>query len=246
MQKRVVGNINELNEASRKTAFEESANTAGTNRGGCKANKTSFGRFKKFAVVIMLLIVSVFCAIGSADWIISQQEQLPGGSGSTFVYDKKTLQNYIALKGSDETEAAAKVAEAEEYASLQTETDSDDSAVADKFTVKKAAVSKKSAVSTYATGLESAIYGKSAIYNGKPIVAVTKASGIDNAVAVNQYIRIRNKGNVCFRADAWRQQHMSDSGAHERNAPPLQLTEYSVWCPGLPRPCQGVPPHNRR
>ncbi len=183
MQKRVVGNINELNEASRKTAFEESANTAGTNRGGCKANKTSFGRFKKFAVIIMLLIVSVFCAIGSADWIISQQEQLPGGSGSTFVYDKKTLQNYIALKGSDETEAAAKVAEAEEYASLQTETDSDDSAVADKFIVKKAAVSKKSAVSTYANGLESAIYGKSAIYNGKPIVAIKKTAGIDNAAA---------------------------------------------------------------
>lgn len=183
MQKRVVGNINELNEAARKTASEESANTAGTNRGGCKANKTSFGRFKKFAVIIMLLIVSVFCAIGSADWIISQQEQLPGGSDPTFVYDKKTLQNYIALKGSDETEAAAKVAEAEEYASLQTETDSDDSAVADKFTVKKAAVSKKTAVSTYANGLESAIYGKSAIYNGKPIVAVTKASGIDNAAA---------------------------------------------------------------
>ena len=183
MQKRVVGNINELNEASRKTAFEESANTAGTNRGGCKANKTSFGRFKKFAVIIMLLIVSVFCAIGSADWIISQQEQLPRGSGSTFVYDKKTLQNYIALKGSDETEAAAKVAEAEKYASLQTETDSDDSAVADKFTVKKAAVSKKSAVSTYANGLESAIYGKSAIYNGKPIVAIKKTAGIDNAAA---------------------------------------------------------------
>lgn len=183
MQKRVVGNINELNEASRKTAFEESANTAGADRGGCKANKTSFGRFKKFAVIIMLLIVSVFCAIGSADWIISQQEQLPGGSGSTFVYDKKTLQNYIALKGSDETEAAAKVAEAEEYASLQTETDSDDSAVADKFIVKKAAVSKKSAVSTYANGLESAIYGKSAIYNGKPIVAIKKTAGIDNAAA---------------------------------------------------------------
>lgn len=186
MQKRVVGNINELNEAARKTASEESANTAGADRGGCKANKTSFGRFKKFAVIIMLLIVSVFCAIGSADWIISQQEQLPGGSGSTFVYDKKTLQNYIALKGSDEsdeTEAAAKVAEAEEYAYLQTETDSDDSAATDKFTVKKAAVSKKSAVSTYANGLESAIYGKSAIYNGKPIVAVTKASGIDNAAA---------------------------------------------------------------
>ena len=183
MQKRVVGNINELNEASRKTASEKSANTAGTDRGGCKANKTSFGRFKKFAVIIMLLIVSVFCAIGSADWIISQQEQLPGGSGSTFVYDKKTLQNYIALKGSDETEAAAKVAKAEEYASLQTETDSDDSAVADKFIVKKAAVSKKSAVSTYANGLESAIYGKSAIYNGKPIVAIKKTAGIDNAAA---------------------------------------------------------------
>ena len=183
MQKRVVGNINELNEASRKTASKKSANTAGADRDGCKANKTSFGRFKKFAVIIMLLIVSVFCAIGSADWIISQQEQLPGGSGSTFVYDKKTLQNYIALKGSDETEAAAKVAEAEEYASLQTETDSDDSAVADKFTVKKAAVLKKSAVSTYANGLESAIYGKSAIYNGKPIVAVKKTAGIDNAAA---------------------------------------------------------------
>lgn len=186
MQKRVVGNINELNEAARKTASEESAFAAGADRGGCKANKTSFGRFKKFAVIIMLLIISVFCAIGSADWIISQQEQLPGGSGSTFVYDKKTLQNYIALKGSDEsdeTEAAAKVAEAEEYASLQTEADSDDSAVAYKFTVKKAAVSKKSAVSTYANGLESAIYGKSAIYNGKPIVAVTKASGIENAAA---------------------------------------------------------------
>ena len=183
MQKRVVGNINELNEAARKTASEESANTAGADRGDCKANKTSFGRFKKFAVIVMLLIVSVFCAIGSADWIISQQKQLPGGSGSTFVYDKKTLQNYIALKGSDETEAVAKVAEAEEYASLQTETDSDDRAVTDKFTVKKAAVSKKTAVSTYANGLESVIYGKSAIYNGKPIVAVTKASGIDNAAA---------------------------------------------------------------
>lgn len=183
MQKRVVGNINELNEAARKTASEKSANTAGADRDGCKANKTSFGRFKKFAVIIMLLIVSVFCAIGSADWIISQQEQLPGGSGSTFVYDKKTLQNYIALKGSDETEAAAKVAEAEEYASLQTETDSDDSAVADKFTVKKVAAAKKTAVSTYANGLESAIYGKSAIYNGKPIVAIKKTAGIDNAAA---------------------------------------------------------------
>ena len=183
MQKRVVGNINELNEAARKTASEKSANTAGTNRGGSKANKTSFGKFKKFAVIIMLLIVSVFCAIGSADWIISQQEQLPGGSDSTFVYDKKTLQNYIALKGSDETEAAAKVAEAEEYASLQTETDSDDSAAADKLAVKKAAVSKKTAVSAYANGLESAIYGKSAIYNGKPIVAIKKTAGIDNAAA---------------------------------------------------------------
>ena len=183
MQKRVVGNINELNEAARKTASEESANTAGTNRGGSKANKTSFGKFKKFAVVIMLLIVSVFCAIGSADWIISQQENLPGGSDSTFIYDKKTLQNYIALKGSDEAEAAAKAAEAEEYASLKAETDSDDSAAADKLAVKKAAVSKKTAASAYANGLESAIYGKSAIYNGKPIVAIKKTAGIDNAAA---------------------------------------------------------------
>ena len=183
MQKRIVGNINELNEAARKTASEESVHTTGTNRGVYKANKTSFGKFKKFAVVIMLLIVSVFCAIGSADWIISQQEKLPGGSDSTFIYDKKTLQNYIALKGSDETEAAAKVAEAEEYASLKVETDSDDSAAADKLAVKKAAVSKKTAVSAYANGLESAIYGKSAIYNGKPIVAIKKTAGIDNAAA---------------------------------------------------------------
>lgn len=187
MQKRVVGNINELNEAAMKNRPENIVGGKSVNkyenRGGCKTNKTGFGRFQKFAVIIMLLIVSVFCAIGSADWIISQQEKLPGGSDSTFIYDKKTLQNYIALKGSDETEAAAKVAEAEEYASLQTETDSDDSAVADKFIVKKAAVSKKSAVSTYANGLESAIYGKSAIYNGKPIVAIKKTAGIDNAVA---------------------------------------------------------------
>ena len=170
MQKRVVGNINELNEAARKTASEESVHTTGTNRGGYKANKTSFGRFKKFAVIVMLLIVSVFCAIGSADWIISQQENLPGGSDSTFIYDKKTLQNYIALKGSDETEAAAKAAEAYKSAPLQ-------------VAANVASVQENKAASAYANGLESAIYGKSAIYNGKPIVAIKKTAGIDNAAA---------------------------------------------------------------
>ena len=173
MQKRVVGNINELNEAAMKNRPEnivggKSVNKC-ENRDGCKTKKTGFGRFQKFAVIIMLLVVSVFCAIGSADWIISQQEKLPCGSDSTFIYDKKTLQNYIALKGSDEAETAADTDEADENAFLQA--------------ADTANVAGNKAVSTYANGLENAIYGKSAIYNGKPIVAIKKTAGIDNAAA---------------------------------------------------------------
>ena len=114
MQKRILGYFDGL--ATAKTTFAP-ANTATANVHTAKTNKvqsasqtektsvSGFYKARKIAVVLMLLVFSVFCAIGSADWIISQQMKIEGGttspgetpSQSAFKLDESALQAHIEI-----------------------------------------------------------------------------------------------------------------------------------------------------
>ena len=114
MQKRILGYFDGL--ATAKTTSAP-ANTATANVHTAKTNKvqsasqtektsvSGFYKARKIAVVLMLLVFSVFCAIGSADWIISQQVKIEGGTTSpgetpsqpAFVLDQSALQAHIEI-----------------------------------------------------------------------------------------------------------------------------------------------------
>lgn len=87
MQKRVVYNFNA--QTATESAAENSTDKAVKTSNAIGKIKRAFsGKSFKFVVLIVLLFASLFCAIGSADWIISQQKVVPNVAGnSIFKFD---------------------------------------------------------------------------------------------------------------------------------------------------------------
>ena len=87
MQKRVVYNFNA--QTATESAAENSADKAvKTSNATGKIKRAFSGKSFKLVVLIVLLFASLFCAIGSADWIISQQKVVPNVAGnSIFKFD---------------------------------------------------------------------------------------------------------------------------------------------------------------
>lgn len=87
MQKRVVYNFNA--QTATESAAENSTDKAVKTSNAIGKIKRAFsGKSFKLVVLIVLLFASLFCAIGSADWIISQQKVVPNVAGnSIFKFD---------------------------------------------------------------------------------------------------------------------------------------------------------------
>ncbi len=102
MQKRILGYFDGLATANVHTAKTNKVQSASQTE---KTSVSGFYKARKIAVVLMLLVFSVFCAIGSADWIISQQMKIDGSttspgetpSQSAFVLDQSALQAHIEI-----------------------------------------------------------------------------------------------------------------------------------------------------
>lgn len=87
MQKRVVYDFNA--QTATESAAENSTDKAVKTSNAIGKIKRAFsGKSFKLVVLIILLFASLFCAIGSADWIISQQKVVPNVAGnSIFKFD---------------------------------------------------------------------------------------------------------------------------------------------------------------
>lgn len=87
MQKRVVYNFNA--QTATESAAENSTDKAVKTSNTIGKIKRAFsGKSFKLVVLIVLLFASLFCTIGSADWIISQQKVVPNVAGnSIFKFD---------------------------------------------------------------------------------------------------------------------------------------------------------------
>lgn len=87
MQKRVVYNFNA--QTATESAAENSTDKAVKTSNAIGKIKRAFsGKSFKFVVLMVLLFASLFCTIGSADWIISQQKVVPNVAGnSIFKFD---------------------------------------------------------------------------------------------------------------------------------------------------------------
>lgn len=87
MQKRVVYNFNA--QTATESAAENSTDKAvKTSNATGKIKRAFSGKSFKLVVLIVLLFASLFCAICSADWIISQQKVVPNVAGnSIFKFD---------------------------------------------------------------------------------------------------------------------------------------------------------------
>lgn len=87
MQKRVVYNFNA--QTATESAAENSTDKAVKTSNAIGKIKRAFsGKSFKLVVLIVLLFTSLFCTIGSADWIISQQKVVPNVAGnSIFKFD---------------------------------------------------------------------------------------------------------------------------------------------------------------
>lgn len=87
MQKRVVYNFNA--QTATESAAENSTDKAVKTSNAIGKIKRAFsGKSFKLVVLIVLLFASLFCTIGSADWIISQQKVVPNVVGnSIFKFD---------------------------------------------------------------------------------------------------------------------------------------------------------------
>lgn len=87
MQKRVVYDFNA--QTATESAAENSTDKAVKTSNAIGKLKRAFsGKSFKFVVLIVLLFASLFCTIGSADWIISQQKVVPNVAGnSIFKFD---------------------------------------------------------------------------------------------------------------------------------------------------------------
>ena len=87
VQKRVVYNFNA--QTATESAAENSTDKAVKTSNAIGKIKRAFsGKSFKLVVLIVLLFASLFCTIGSADWIISQQKVVPNVAGnSIFKFD---------------------------------------------------------------------------------------------------------------------------------------------------------------
>lgn len=87
MQKRVVYNFNA--QTATESAAENSTDKAVKTSNAIGKIKRAFsGKSFRLVVLIVLLFASLFCTIGSADWIISQQKVVPNVAGnSIFKFD---------------------------------------------------------------------------------------------------------------------------------------------------------------
>lgn len=87
MQKRVVYDFNA--QTATESAAENSTDKAVKTSNAIGKIKRAFsGKSFKLVILIVLLFASLFCAIGSADWIISQQKVVPNVAGnSIFKFD---------------------------------------------------------------------------------------------------------------------------------------------------------------
>ena len=97
MQKRVVYNFNA--QTAIESAAKNSTDKAVKASNAISKIKRAFsGKSIKLAVLVVLLFVSLFCTIGSADWIISQQKNVPNGTDNgLFKFDDLGLNNHIDI-----------------------------------------------------------------------------------------------------------------------------------------------------
>lgn len=87
MQKRVVYNFN-AQTATESAAENLTDKAVKTSNAIGKIKRAFSGKSFKLVVLIVLLFASLFCTIGSADWIISQQKVVPNVAGnSIFKFD---------------------------------------------------------------------------------------------------------------------------------------------------------------
>lgn len=99
MQKRVVYNFNAQTVAQTAAIHANGKAVKASNAIG-KIKRAFSGKSLKLAVFVVLLFASLFCTIGSADWIISQQKTVPNGNDSTkktFTIDEIGFDNYIDI-----------------------------------------------------------------------------------------------------------------------------------------------------
>ena len=102
MQKRVVYNFNAQPATETATGHANGKAVKASNAIG-KIKRAFFGKGLKLAVFVVLLFASLFCAIGSADWIISQQKDVPNakdGTEKTFNVDDYGLDKYVIVRNS--------------------------------------------------------------------------------------------------------------------------------------------------
>ena len=102
MQKRVVYNFNAQPATETATGHANGKAVKASNAIG-KIKRAFYGKGLKLAVFVVLLFASLFCAIGSADWIISQQKDVPNakdGTEKTFNVDDFGLDKYISISNS--------------------------------------------------------------------------------------------------------------------------------------------------
>ncbi len=95
MQKRVVYNFNA--QTATESAAENSTDKAVKTSNAIGKIKRAFsGKSFKLVVLTVLLFASLFCTIGSADWIISQQKVVPNVAGnSIFKFDDLGLGAHV-------------------------------------------------------------------------------------------------------------------------------------------------------
>lgn len=97
MQKRVVYNFN-AQTAAQTAAIHASGKAVKASNAIGKIKRAFSGKSLKLAVFVVLLFASLFCTIGSADWIISQQKNVPNGKDDkTFTIDEIGFDNYIDI-----------------------------------------------------------------------------------------------------------------------------------------------------
>lgn len=98
MQKRVVYNFNAQPATETATGHANGKAVKASNAIG-KIKRAFYGKGLKLAVFVILLFASLFCAIGSADWIISQQKDVPNAKDGTktFNVDDFGLDKYIIV-----------------------------------------------------------------------------------------------------------------------------------------------------
>ena len=101
MQKRVVYNFNAQPATETATGPANGKAVKASNAIG-KIKRAFFGKGLKLAVFVVLLFASLFCAIGSADWIISQQKDVPNAKDGTktFNVDDFGLDKYVIVRNS--------------------------------------------------------------------------------------------------------------------------------------------------